>query len=1244
MKIKWLRITIVCTLSFLLLSAWLKTYPDTYAAPHAEQRTIVINEIAWAGTAHTHYDEWLELYNNTPITIPVDGWHINDGNKLNITLIGSLAPHGYYLIERTDDTTISDIPADLITSFGSGIKNSGRTLTLTNAAQQVIDIVNPDGGPWVAGDNDTKATMERLNPTHAGTDDNWASNNELQINGLDADNNPLHGTPKAQNSVFCTPTVADLHLTQTGPHTILAGSAITYILTVHNAGYITATHTLVTDTLPLAVRYTHSPSTPLPLDNFLVWHLGDVASDTTHTFSFTGYVTPAAVGIFTNTLAATTVITESYYSNNTTVWTTTVQALQPDLHVGTSGPLTATADSLITYTLTLANIGRGDATTTTLRDTLPPNITFAAQTNTAPIAEFTVTDSYYLQWQLPALAQNETITCTVTAHVAATSRPRLYTNTVTVNTLTPESDSTNNRATWGVEIVDLRKPYILLTGVLYQGYQNGQLDDAIRLSNISAISATLVDWEVCKDSQGDFACSALPPLTMPAYSDIWITQNAAAFATSFGYPPHYTMTTWCTLADDGEVILRNENSVAIDTLVYNDGTTPVPGWQGPSVPFYSVGTQKGQRGQILARIVDEHTGYPITDTNTAADWLQSTANITAGRRVLYPGWDMAAFFWPLAVTETATIKVGLTPDNAITLITEQIQQANESILIEIYTLRHPRIIEALIERAQDGVQVTLLLEGTVVGTGYNTTDWHTELYACEQLEKTSNGQCWFMIHNSGANIYNRYNFIHAKLMIIDNEWVIIGSQNFTRSSLPADDKSNGTYGSRGVIVATDAPSVVARAAAIFAHDLDPAHHNDLLRWNSNSDYKDRYGPPDAKLVDLHISDYTTYTHIIPLPLSTHGTFGFELLTAPESALRQTDALLGLIARAGSGDTVLVQQAYEYAEWDSNATPAPNLRLAAYIQAARRGARVRLFINGKGFIPDYPELPPEDNLITLAYVNQIARAENLNLRAIMGNPTGGGIHNKMILVDLNDAGQYSHIGSINGSESSSKVNREIALQIQSREVYAYLATMFTADWWHSSPIFLPLILHSYTHHIPAPPADYLLISEVYYYASNVNEEWVEIYNPTHADISLNGYQIGDYDGAGYLEGLYAFPDTASIPAQSVILIAGNGKLVHPHADYEFFSNNTDIPTLQKVGGDGDWQLGNTGDQVLLLRPSGLPSDIVVWGTATYPGIISHTGAETWTHTLERHPAAYDTNNCALDFRDRYPPSPGELPTD
>ena len=164
--------------------------------------TVVLNEVAWGGSAASAADEWLELLNTTAYTIPLDGWVITSTTGLTISLDGStIAPQGYYLIERTDDDTVRDMPADLIANFGRGLTNQGSVLYLS-AGGQVIDTVNvEEGGPWPAGSGAPDyRSMERSDPFALDFDANWHSNDGLIRNGQDADGNPLNGTPKQPNS------------------------------------------------------------------------------------------------------------------------------------------------------------------------------------------------------------------------------------------------------------------------------------------------------------------------------------------------------------------------------------------------------------------------------------------------------------------------------------------------------------------------------------------------------------------------------------------------------------------------------------------------------------------------------------------------------------------------------------------------------------------------------------------------------------------------------------------------------------------------------------------------------------------------------------------------------------------------------------------------------------------------------------------------------------------------------------
>ncbi len=174
--------------------------------PTVAAGSVVINEIAWGGTAASTSDEWIELHNTTGGPFNLSGWslHKAGGATVYCTLTGTIEANGFYLVERTDDTAVSDISADRI--GGNGLHNSGEHLTL-QFGSTIIDEVNCAGG-WFAGSaSPSYYTMERKDPAVSGNlAENWARNDGATLNGLDANGNPLNGTARAQNSVFSGPT------------------------------------------------------------------------------------------------------------------------------------------------------------------------------------------------------------------------------------------------------------------------------------------------------------------------------------------------------------------------------------------------------------------------------------------------------------------------------------------------------------------------------------------------------------------------------------------------------------------------------------------------------------------------------------------------------------------------------------------------------------------------------------------------------------------------------------------------------------------------------------------------------------------------------------------------------------------------------------------------------------------------------------------------------------------------------
>ncbi len=161
------------------------TFP--YFVRSANILDVVINEISWMGTTASYNDEWIELYNNTPDPINIDGWVLkSEDGGLEIKLAGTISGAGFYLLERTDNNAIPNIPADLI--YKGALGNNGENLKIIDNNVELIDEVNAASG-WFAGNNETKQTMERKNPKKSGSEpSNWQTSENTE------------GTPKLKNS------------------------------------------------------------------------------------------------------------------------------------------------------------------------------------------------------------------------------------------------------------------------------------------------------------------------------------------------------------------------------------------------------------------------------------------------------------------------------------------------------------------------------------------------------------------------------------------------------------------------------------------------------------------------------------------------------------------------------------------------------------------------------------------------------------------------------------------------------------------------------------------------------------------------------------------------------------------------------------------------------------------------------------------------------------------------------------
>lgn len=906
-----------------------------------------------------------------------------------------------------------------------------------------------------------------------------------------------------------------------------------------------------------------------------------------------------------------------------------------DLALQKSGPVQVESGDRFTYTLTVANGSPFAAPAVVLTDTLPAGLEYVGDTS-GVTPEQPAADQ--LIWQLGELAAGATRSLELVVQVA----PGLIDvalNRAVVSTAAAELTLENNTAAHATRIGRV----VVIGAVHYDAHALS--DEAVQLINLAHQPIDVSGWTLSDAPTGGLTFP--PGALLPARSRIWITDSHPHFREQFGFAADYSRAdlsgSWPGFANAGdEVLLRDADGRLVDALVYGFGDTTTLGWSGPAVLPYSGGGVLGTGGQILYRKLDQRTGFPVADGDTAVDWAQAPDDPIDGRRVRYPGWDLEALFFTAQITETAVLTLSVAPDNSFAVVKDTIDSARSSLRIQSLVFTNLAINEALIAAADRGVSIDLLLEGSPPGGLLDQ-----ERYLCQQLEGAG-GRCWFSINEPTQRIYDRYRFMHAKFMLIDGQRVLISTDNFTGSSMPYDDFSDGTSGRRGALLVTDAPGVVARVQEIWSADFDPVNHAEIFRWSPNHPlYGNKYGLPPLGFIPDNLSGGFTYTVRYPAPAVFSGEMAFEVIHAPETTLRTVDGLLGLIGRAGLGDALYVQQLNERPYWgasNSNPTADPNPRLEAYIAAARRGADVWLLLDEYHVVNYFDPGDPPNNARTCAYVNDLARAEGLRLRCRLGLPADLGIHAKIVLAQIGGRG-YIHIGSINGTEQSNKGNRELALQVQSDAAFAWLREMFLSDWPNRT--YLPLVGVDWR-----APADHVLIGEVYYDSPGAGDEaeFIELVNPTGRPIDLSGWSVGDAVLATDFEDMRAFPPGTTIQPLQTLVIAFQATAFRAQfgraPDFEIWPSDPQVPDLiddPRLGDPAAWlRLGNQGDEVLLRTPDLAVIDAVVYGSGAFPGVVP-APLLTFGGSLERYPYWLDTDDCSADFRPALIPSPGVLPT-
>ena len=557
----------------------------------------------------------------------------------------------------------------------------------------------------------------------------------------------------------------------------------------------------------------------------------------------------------------------------------------------------------------------------------------------------------------------------------------------------------------------------MITEIYYDTYLLGDTDgEFIRIHNPTEDPIEIGGWQIT-----DFEAAIIfPSLTgMDAGGCLYLAYNATAFydetlrRADFEYgvdsdstPDMVKTSGTIKLSNDGdEVILKDEKGEIVDVVIYGSSDA-VDGWTGTPVDDV-------REGVILERDRDETTGK-YEDTDSAEDWNDFRVYVVGQSHFSYEtfGFD-------------GNVTVFTSPDSSFTAIADAIDNASESICLNLYQFHNFYLMDRIIDAIERGVEVKMMLEGGPVN---GIAD--EERYIADQTV-AAGGYVRFMISDGDRGIHDRYAFNHAKYAIIDDETTIVISENWKNTGVPI----NNTFGNRGWGIIINNPDTADYFSSVFVEDWKPASKDSFPFTPDDPIYGNKYGSPPPDFVPdrtILTDNYTSpfYSEIVS------GKFNVSPVLSPDTSLLETKSIIGMIK--GADDSVYVEQLY-IRNWGTHADPEPNPLLEAVINASRRGCEVKILLDS---------VYEGKNGVIVEYLNDVAADENLNLEAklIDNAPIGlNKTHNKGVIVDRRQV----LISSINWNENSARNNREAGLIIENEDVAEFYTDIFFYDWWNGA---------------------------------------------------------------------------------------------------------------------------------------------------------------------------------------------------
>lgn len=171
-------------------------------------------------------------------------------------------------------------------------------------------------------------------------------------------------------------------------------------------------------------------------------------------------------------------------------------------------------------------------------------------------------------------------------------------------------------------------------------------------------------------------------------------------------------------------------------------------------------------------------------------------------------------------------------DDLEQIIITAIEQSTQSIDVAVQALNLPRVAQALVQSAQRGIRVRLVLENqyanptSATAQAEQTAAWAaiadtdgdgtltpTEIAQADALQILRNAQ--IPLIDDTADGSKGSGLMHHKFMIVDSRWVVTGSANFTLSGIHGDGDEPASRGNANALLKIDSPALAQHFSIEF---------------------------------------------------------------------------------------------------------------------------------------------------------------------------------------------------------------------------------------------------------------------------------------------------------------------------------------------------------------------------------------------------------------------------------------------